>query len=65
MVCWMGGTMKIQYNFTRKELVLIAKTLNEVKLSNLDSETLEQVLRLKENLISLLNLESDLNEVER
>jgi hypothetical protein len=64
MVCWRGGTMKIQYNFTRKELVLIAKTLDDVKLCGLDSVTLEQVLRLRENLISVLNLENDLNEVK-
>ena len=70
MVCWRGGTMKIQYNFTKEELELIIYTLEKVNLSSLDSESLEKVMFLLDNLISAMKQENliwrvDLNEVER
>jgi hypothetical protein len=65
MVCWRGGKMKIQYNFTKKEIELIIYILEKVNLSSLDSESLRKVMFLLDNLVSVLNLESDLNEVEQ
>ena len=62
--------MKIQYNFTKEELELIIYTLEKVNLSSLDSESLEKVMFLLDNLISAMKQENliwrvDLNEVER
>jgi hypothetical protein len=55
--------MKIEYKFNRTELKLICEALEQATYNTKERDLIDNLNRLKENLISVLNLESDLNEV--
>ena len=57
--------MKLEYKFNRQELKLICKCLEKVSYNTSDADLIDNMHRLKENLISILNLERDLNEVQK
>ena len=55
--------MKIEYKFNREELKLICGCLEQATYNTRDSNLIDNINLLKENIISVLNLEQDLNEV--
>ena len=57
--------MKIDYKFNRLELKLICESLEQATYNTKDSDLIDNINKLKENIISVLNLEIDLNEVEK
>ena len=56
--------MKLEYKFNRTELKLICECLEQATYNTTNSDLIDNIKRLKENIISVLNLEQDLNEVE-
>ena len=55
--------MKIEYKFNREELNLICECLKQAGFNSRDCDFIEKTNLLKKNIISVLNLEQDLNEV--
>ena len=56
--------MKLKYEFNRTELKLICECLEQASYNTNDVDLIDNAHRLKENIISVLNLEIDLQEVE-
>lgn len=56
--------MKIEYKFNRTELKMICESLEQATYNTNDCDLIENLIRLRENIVSMLNLEQDLNEVE-
>ena len=56
--------MKLKYEFDRTELKLICECLEQATYNANDVNLIDNIHRLKENIISVLNLERDLQEVE-
>ena len=56
--------MEIKYDFDRTELKLICECLEQASYNANDVDLIDNMHRLKENIISVLNLERDLQEAE-
>ena len=57
--------MKLEYKFNRTELKLICECLEQAIYNTMDGDLIDNINKLKENIIGVLNLEQDLNEVEK
>lgn len=58
--------MKIEYNFNKEELKLICECLDVAKddIIHSSSEDYTNIVKLRENIVSLINLTTNLNELE-
>ncbi|MFW6027097.1 MAG: hypothetical protein ACOCRX_12245 [Candidatus Woesearchaeota archaeon] len=56
--------MRIEYKFNRTELKIICEALEQATYNTNNNDLIENLIRLRENLVSVLDLENGLSEVE-